>query len=373
LDDFSCERQACVSATRTGSCGIEQVPLAHDGGRERCPEMKAAVKLLARPHKNIGGDADAPEEAVRGLRQSVAGLVGLRHDHHQVIVAVRTGFAARHRAKEVDALRLECLTQAFDNFCQLGVVVQQRLMNSGHGFWETGFSSASSRRRTRQQGVSNDDGCQVLGSSSPVEGEKRREQNLHRESDVNALFNQRGVTYLGVMVVIVLMGISMTVVGKQWTVVVKRDKEAELLFRGNRIKAAIEWYVADYQVRKGTRPNQYPLRLTQLVEGPKRYLPVVYKDPITGQDFDLIKIGAEIQGVKSRSAEAPMDQVRFKQAGQYRDILFIAEKPGANNGCVPVTNPINPLVSTTCPQAGAAPTGAPAAQSASGDPALRSS
>ncbi|TLY43344.1 MAG: hypothetical protein E6K61_02180, partial [Nitrospirae bacterium] len=79
-----------------------------------------------------------------------------------------------------------------------------------------------------------------------------------------------------VMFAIVLMGISMTVVSKQWTVVMKRDKEAELLFRGNRIKAAIEAYAADYQVRKASRPNVYPLKLEQLTEKPKRYLPVVY-------------------------------------------------------------------------------------------------
>lgn len=163
--------------------------------------------------------------------------------------------------------------------------------------------------------------------------------------------NQRGITYLGVMAAIVLMGISMTVVGKQWTVVMKRDKEAELAFRGYRVKEAIERYATDYQVRKGTRPNQYPLRLEQLVEGPKRYLPVVYKDPMTGQDFDLIKVGAEIRGVKSRSPDVPLDQVRFKQASRYSEIQFLAQLPGTP-GCTPVINPISPLLSTTCPQPG---------------------
>jgi type II secretory pathway pseudopilin PulG len=170
--------------------------------------------------------------------------------------------------------------------------------------------------------------------------------------------NQRGVTYVMVMAAIVLMGISMTVVGKQWSVVIKRDKEAELAFRGNRIKTAIEWYAADYQVRKGTRPNQYPLRLEQLAEGPKRYLPVIYKDPITGQDFDLIKIGSEIRGVKSRSSDIPMDQKRFKQAGRYSEIVFLAENPMAPP-CVPTLNPINPLISTNCPSTGKLPTAPP--------------
>ena len=69
------------------------------------------------------------------------------------------------------------------------------------------------------------------------------------------------MTYLSmVMLAIVLIGISLTItiVWQQWSVVVKRDREAKLLFRGNRVKEAIERFVADYQVQKATRPN-YPL------------------------------------------------------------------------------------------------------------------
>jgi type II secretory pathway pseudopilin PulG len=136
------------------------------------------------------------------------------------------------------------------------------------------------------------------------------------------LCDQRGVTYLMVMLAIVLIGISLTAAGKQWSLIVKRDKEAELLFRGTRIQYAIETYAADYSVRKTARPNQYPLTLEELTRLPKRYLPKVYKDPITGQDFQLIKIGTEIHGVKSRSSERPLDQVQFKGAGTYAEILF---------------------------------------------------
>lgn len=158
------------------------------------------------------------------------------------------------------------------------------------------------------------------------------------------LESQRGVTYLLVMAAIVLMGVAMTVVGQQWSVVVKRDREAELQFRGTRIKTAIEAYAADYQVRKATRPNIYPLRLEQLTEkNPKRYLQVVYKDPITGQDFELIKVGAEIQGVKSRSQERPLNQVQFKSAASYNAVAFQAANPGVQPGA-PVLNPLNPLL-----------------------------
>lgn len=163
--------------------------------------------------------------------------------------------------------------------------------------------------------------------------------------------SQRGVTYLMVMAAIVLMGVAMTVMAQQWSVVVKRDREAELLFRGNRIKAAIEAYAADYQVRKATRPNTYPLKLVQVTEMPKRFLQVVYKDPITGGDFELIKIGAEIRGVRSASKEKPLDQVNFKNAATYNAIRFEATPPSAQP-CLPgvaAINPLNPLGSVPCP------------------------
>ncbi len=166
------------------------------------------------------------------------------------------------------------------------------------------------------------------------------------------LTTQRGVTYLMVMFLIVMMGIAMTLVGKQWAVTVKRDKEAELLFRGNRIKAAIESFAADYQVKKATRPNQYPLSLEELTKLPKRYLQVVYKDPITGQDFELIKAGAEIRGVKSRSNAQPLGKVHFNNAIAYNQVAFQVQA-AASRACTPGPNPLNPLAPpVTCPPAG---------------------
>jgi hypothetical protein len=164
--------------------------------------------------------------------------------------------------------------------------------------------------------------------------------------------SERGVTYLMVMAAIVLMGVAMTEVGKQWSVTVKRDKEAELLFRGNRIKAALEAYAADYEVMKARRANRYPLNLAQLTEkNPKRYLPVVYVDPMTDRDFELIKVGAEIQGVKSRSKERPLNQVQFKSADSYNAVAFRAAGPVAQPSASAI-NPLNPLLSQPPPVPG---------------------
>jgi len=172
---------------------------------------------------------------------------------------------------------------------------------------------------------------------------KLREQRRRRPCSPGRLvWNQRGVTYLMVMFAIVLMGISLSVVGKQWVIAAKRDHEAELLFRGTRIQNAIARYAADYEIRKASRSTRYPLSLEQLTQRPKRYLQVVYKDPITGQNFDLIKVGAEVRGVRSRSKERPLDRVRFMDAETYDQITFQAIEP-RGQPCRPVPNPINPL------------------------------
>ena len=158
--------------------------------------------------------------------------------------------------------------------------------------------------------------------------------------------DQRGFTYLMVMFFVVMIGISLMAVGQQWSVIMKRDREAELLFRGNRIKDAIERFVADYEVQKGTRPNRYPLKLEDLTKKPKRYLPVVYKDPMTGEDFELIKIGAEIRGIRSTSKEVPFDQVHFEGAKTYHDVRF--EAAADSTDCTP--SPVNPLLPAHCQQ-----------------------
>jgi type II secretory pathway pseudopilin PulG len=159
--------------------------------------------------------------------------------------------------------------------------------------------------------------------------------------------NQQGFAYLMAMFFVVLIGISLMMIGQQWSVTMKRDREAELLFRGNRIKAAIELYGADFEVQKGKRKHRYPIALKNLTaKNPKRYLQAIYKDPMTGEDFVLIKEGQEIRGVRSSSKEVPYDQVNFKGAGTYEAIRFEAKPPSTS--CTP--NPVNPLLPVNCPQ-----------------------
>ncbi len=173
--------------------------------------------------------------------------------------------------------------------------------------------------------------------------------------------NQNGVTYLFMMIFVVVISISLLGITQQWSVILKRDREAELIFRGTRIKDAIERYVADYEVQKATRPNRWPLSLKQLTQkSPKRYLQTVYTDPITGKNFDVIKVGQEVHGVRSTSTDIPYDKVHFKNAKTYRAIRF--ESTGGGTNCQP--NAINPLVQQNCtpPATSASTPNAPATE-----------
>jgi type II secretory pathway pseudopilin PulG len=161
-----------------------------------------------------------------------------------------------------------------------------------------------------------------------------------RKSSTKLIGNQQGFTYIIAMLLVVFVGISLMMIGQQWSVTMKRDREAELLFRGNRIQKAIELYAADFEGGQKTgRSSRYPLKLKELTKkNPKRYLQVVYKDPFTGEDFELIKDGkGGILGVRSKSMEKPFDQVNFNGADTYHAIAFKAVegstacRPGALN------------------------------------------
>ena len=51
--------------------------------------------------------------------------------------------------------------------------------------------------------------------------------------------NERGVTYLYLMFVIVVIGLSTTMAAKQWKVMVQRELEADLLSKGIEIQNAL--------------------------------------------------------------------------------------------------------------------------------------
>jgi type II secretory pathway pseudopilin PulG len=91
---------------------------------------------------------------------------------------------------------------------------------------------------------------------------------------------QRGMTYIGLLLAIVLIGIATATLTPIWSTTVRRDKEAELLFRLGEYRRAIARYRQDHA--------RYPSRLEDLLEDKtllqvRRYLRRLYPDPMTGK------------------------------------------------------------------------------------------
>lgn len=130
----------------------------------------------------------------------------------------------------------------------------------------------------------------------------------------NVLKSSRGFTYIAALMLIVVMGIMLGAATKTWTMVMKREREAELLFRGGQIRNAIERWNSPGAGRQPT-----PLRdLKDLLKDPNsaakvRYLrrdpTKEYNDPLTGKDWTVIRDPNKgIVGVASTSNEEPLKQ-----------------------------------------------------------------
>jgi type II secretory pathway pseudopilin PulG len=117
---------------------------------------------------------------------------------------------------------------------------------------------------------------------------------------------------MGALIAIAVMGAGMAAYGELASHAAQREKEAELLFRGNAYRQAIESYYRKEQ--------RYPMKLAELVEdnrypSPARHLRRLYRDPVTGADWAVMDApGGGIMGVHSRSEAQPLKSGGFSLA-----------------------------------------------------------
>lgn len=108
------------------------------------------------------------------------------------------------------------------------------------------------------------------------------------------------------------MGILLGAAGKYWSAVMAREREEELLFRGNQYRIAIERYYTALPGRQQFPPSIEDLLKDSRTPTGKRHLRQQFKDPITGEDFEEIRDklrGNRIIGVKSKSDKKPLRKV----------------------------------------------------------------
>ena len=184
------------------------------------------------------------------------------------------------------------------------------------------------------------------------------------------LHNQRGVTLMVVLLMMVVMGLAAGIAGNTWKNVMQREREEELLFRGDQYRRALESY---FKAAHAGAKGAYPRSVEDLLKDPRslktlRHLREAYKDPFTGEDFELVQEGgtvtglpgaaqslAGIRGVRSKSGLEPFKKGGFRApyedfdgAEAYSDWKFVfvpaqAGQPGATQPPQPgVGQPASP-------------------------------
>jgi type II secretory pathway pseudopilin PulG len=123
---------------------------------------------------------------------------------------------------------------------------------------------------------------------------------------------QRGYTYIGLLVGVVILGLMLTIVARVWSTTEQREREAQLLWIGHAYRMAISSYFS--------MGHQYPLTLELLLTDdrspvPKHHLRQLYADPMTGKaDWTLITNPSSpgIMGVASSSKATPIKRKGFE-------------------------------------------------------------
>lgn len=142
-----------------------------------------------------------------------------------------------------------------------------------------------------------------------------------------------GFTYIGVLVLVAIMGTALARTAQVWHTVHQREKERELLFIGHQFRVALDRYAKHAPKNAGRAPR----RLEDLLQDPRtpsvqRYLRRIYVDPMTGSAEWGLVTGAngEIYGVHSLSKDEPLKKThfapsdrQFEGAAKYSDWVFM--------------------------------------------------
>lgn len=128
---------------------------------------------------------------------------------------------------------------------------------------------------------------------------------------------ERGFTYLGLLVIVAVLGVVLAGAGQVWHVAMKRDKEQELLFVGSQFREAIKRYYENSPALS----RRYPSTLEELLSDPRypstqRYLRKIYADPVSGNvSWGVVKgPSGEILGVYSLSEDEPIKKSNFSSS-----------------------------------------------------------
>ena len=149
--------------------------------------------------------------------------------------------------------------------------------------------------------------------------------------------SEAGFTFIGALVIVVVMGIMLGAIGQSVSVIMKREREKELIFRGLQYRDAIERWSKKGVPLKDLKDLVEPTVSNNASASKDRFLRKLYKDPITGGEWKTLPTPPDpvqgIWGVASKSSDEPFKQgdfpeviKDFKGATKYSDWEFVFKK-----------------------------------------------
>jgi len=118
---------------------------------------------------------------------------------------------------------------------------------------------------------------------------------------------ERGYAMAALLVAMSVMAIVLSTAMPVYQTVARREREAELVFRGEQYARAIALFQRKYA-------NQLPPDVDVLID--QRFLRKKYKDPITGGDFQYLGAGSpELAQAMSTTPQQALDAQRGRGAG----------------------------------------------------------
>ncbi len=105
-----------------------------------------------------------------------------------------------------------------------------------------------------------------------------------------------GYAMVALLILMAVMAVAMTVALPAWSTLTRREKEAELVFRGEQYARAIVLFQRKYA---GTFPPTVDVLVTE------RFLRKKFKDPITNEDFKTIAVGEAVGTAQTTNPLSP--------------------------------------------------------------------
>jgi len=129
--------------------------------------------------------------------------------------------------------------------------------------------------------------------------------------------SEAGFTFIAALIMVVVMGIMLGAIGQSVSVIMQREREKELIFRGLQYRDAIERWSKKGVPLKDLKDLVEPTVSNNVSASKDRLLRKLYKDPITGGEWKTLPTPPDpvqgIWGVASTSSEEPYKQGDFPE------------------------------------------------------------